>query len=80
MQARQSNGLQSRRTQLQQRGAQNLWLRSAKPAPGNAPRYGPHHTQLYQASGAAPDAAALQESARPTDFQGGHGAGTGLLP
>ncbi|KAJ4146900.1 hypothetical protein LMH87_001459 [Akanthomyces muscarius] len=80
MQARQSNGLQSRRNQLQQRGAQNFWLRSAKPAPGNAPRYGPPHTQLYQASGAAPGAAALQEGARPTGFQDGHGAGTGFLP
>lgn len=80
MQARQSNGLQSRRTQPQQRGAQNLWLRSSKPALGNGARYGPPHTQLYQASGGAPGAAALQEGARTTNFRVGHGSGTGPLP
>lgn len=80
MQARQSNDLQSRRTQLQQRGAQNHWLRPAKPALANAPRYGPPHAQLYQASGAAPGAAALQEGSRITSLQIGHGDGTGPLP
>ncbi|KAM3519858.1 hypothetical protein MY4038_009647 [Beauveria bassiana] len=77
MQARQSNGLQSRRAQPQQHGTQNLWLRS-KPAPGNGARYG--LPQLYQASGDAPDAAALQEDTREAGFRVGHGAGTGPLP
>ncbi|KAJ2972648.1 hypothetical protein NQ176_g7038 [Zarea fungicola] len=80
MQARQHNNPQPRRAQQQQRAAQNLWLKSLKPAVGNASRYGAPHAQLYQASGVAPGAASLQEGGRYSGFQMGHGTGTGHLP
>ncbi|KAM3560568.1 hypothetical protein ARSEF4850_003611 [Beauveria asiatica] len=82
MQPRQSNALQSRRTQptqSQQRGPHHFWPRS-KPALGNGGPYGPPHTQPYQASGDEPAAAALQQGARTSNFRVGHGAGAGPLP
>lgn len=79
MQARQSNGLQSRRTAAAARGTKPLAQIIETSARERRPVW-PSPYPIVSSERDAPGAAVLQEGARTTNFRVGHGAGTGPLP